>query len=264
MRALKARALKARALTARSLTTLAMQRSSLLLLALLAACSAPAERGIAPADAQATALTLSVAPGINDTYLDPTLDVDGLVERFEGESREVYVHRERIAEWTGLCDGMRVADIGAGTGLFTVPFAQRVGDEGKVFAVEIAPRLVEHLESVARAKGMTQVQVVEGGERDVRLPDHSVQVAFVCDTYHHFEYPAETLRSIHRAIVPNGELLIIDFERIEGVTRPWILGHVRAGREVVIAEIEAAGFKLTDQASIPGLVENYALRFRRL
>lgn len=230
-------------------------------LALLAACQSPKSTGPAP---QSTTELTSVAPGINDSYLDPNLDIEAMIARFEVESREIYTSRAAIGLWTNLCDGMRVADIGAGTGLFTFDFAARVGDEGHVYAVEIAPKFVEHLTAEAKARNLPQVEVILATDRDVRLPKHSIQTAFLCDTYHHFEYPAQTLASIHNAIVPHGELLVIDFERIEGVSRPWILSHVRAGRETVIQEIEAAGFQLLDQNPIPGLEENYALRFRRL
>jgi predicted methyltransferase len=71
------------------------------------------------------------------------------------------------------------------------------------------------------------------------------------------------LASIHRALRSGGVLVVIDYERIPGVSSSWILGHVRAGKETVIGEIEAAGFRLVEERK--GLLsENYFLRFRRL
>ena len=205
----------------------------------------------------------SVKPGINDNFLDPDLDVASFEQRFEGDNREVFVHRARIASRAGIQPGADVADIGAGTGLFTRMFSQRVGSGGRVYAVEISPKFAEHLRQDVLTRGLGNVEVVLCTDRNTKLAEASVDVAFVCDTYHHFEYPQSTLRSIYRALRPGGELVIVDFRRIPGVSRPWILGHVRAGQEVVEAEIATAGFVKLEETSVPGLRENYLVRFKR-
>ncbi len=232
----------------------------LLVLALGAACSAPRH---APATSVAPERGASVKPGINKDFLDPDLDVKRFVERFETESREIYSEREAIVERVGLKPGLRVADIGAGTGLFTYLFAERVGPKGKVYAVDIAKAFVERITAGAVERKLLNVEGVLCTEDDARLPANSVDLAFVCDTYHHFEYPAATLATIHRALRRGGELIVIDFHRIEGVSREWTLGHVRAGQEVFTQEIEAAGFELIGDQTPAGLKENYLLRFRR-
>ena len=91
----------------------------------------------------------------------------------------------------------------------------------------------------------------------------SVDLAFVCDTYHHFEYPRSTLESLFTAIRPGGSLVILDFERIPGESDEWVLEHVRAGKEVFRREIESAGFQFEREVTVEGLKENYVLRFRR-
>jgi predicted methyltransferase len=205
----------------------------------------------------------SVRPGINTDFTDPSLDVDAMVQRFETESREVFQKRSAIARAVGLTPGMAVADIGAGTGLFVDFFARDVGEGGRVYAVEIAEKFIDHLRERARARRLPQVTAVLCTERDVQLPANSIDVAFTCDTYHHFEYPQSTLASIHRALRPGGTFVVVDFERIPGVSREWILSHVRCGKEQVIAEVEAAGFRLREEVAL-GLVENYVLRFDRV
>jgi len=204
----------------------------------------------------------SVKPGINTNFLDPELDVDKYVQRFETESREVFARRSAIARAVGLEAGMAVADVGAGTGLFVDFFARDVGGEGKVYAVDLAPTFVERLRERVRQRRQDQVEVVQCSERDVALPAASVDTVFACDTYHHFEYPQWTLASIHRALRPGGTFVIVDFEHIPGVTRPWLLVHVRCGKEQVVREVEAAGFELVEEVPV-GLEENYFLRFRR-
>jgi predicted methyltransferase len=90
-----------------------------------------------------------------------------------------------------------------------------------------------------------------------------VDVAFICDTYHHLEAVEPMLASIHRALASGGELIVIEFERIPGKSRQWILDHTRAGKDVFRAEIEAAGFIFVEEVKIPGFVENYFLKFAK-
>ncbi|MCB9880721.1 MAG: class I SAM-dependent methyltransferase [Planctomycetes bacterium] len=205
----------------------------------------------------------SVKPGINSPFLDPKLDVQSFVDRFEGESREIFVHRAKILALMGLKEGMRVADVGAGTGLFTWPISRKVGKEGGVFAVEISEGMLEHLTKEKERRSADNVHLVACTERSTMLPPASVDLVFVCDTYHHFEYPAETLASIHAALKPGGALVIVDFERIPGKSREWTLGHVRAGKEEVRKEIEAAGFRFVREEKTP-LEENYTVRFEKV
>ncbi len=85
---------------------------------------------------------------------------------------------------------------------------------------------------------------------------------FICDVYHHFEYPQATLATLHKALKPGGELVLIDFKRIPGETSDFIMNHVRAGQEVFEAEIIAAGFEKVGEAT-DLLKENYFVRFQR-
>jgi ubiquinone/menaquinone biosynthesis C-methylase UbiE len=198
--------------------------------------------------------------GPNDKFLKPDLDVPTWVERFEKPGREVYDKRKQIVAAVKLQKGAAVADVGAGTGLFTMLFADAVGPTGRVYAVEIAPRFLDYLEKRARKAGARQVKVVRGTATSVELPAASVDRVFLCDTYHHFDSPQQTLASIRRALRPDGELVVVDFKRVPGKTAAWITEHVRAGQEVTTAEIEAAGFEKVED--LPLLKENYLLRFR--
>lgn len=205
----------------------------------------------------------SVRPGINEKFLDPKLDVTEWLDRFEVESREIYAERREVVKTCGIAKGDVVADIGAGTGLFTRLFAEATGPEGAVFAVEINPRWLEHINRTAEKAGLANITSVLGRENSVTLPPDSTDLAFICDTYHHFEYPKSTLASILSALKKGGNLVVIDFERIPGVSREWTLGHVRAGKEVFREEILATGFEFVEEIKIPGFKENYFLRFRK-
>lgn len=202
----------------------------------------------------------SVRPGINKSFLDPNLDVQAWLARFEVESREVYQHRQAVLDALQLKPAMRVADIGAGTGFFAASMAQRL-PAGWVYAVDIAPRFVAYLSQVASRVKHRNMTPVLGGQNTVRLAPASIDLAFVCDTYHHFEFPMATLASIHRALRPKGTLVVIDFERVKGKSREFVLNHVRAGKATFRSEIEAAGFVLAAEVKVAGLEENYCLRF---
>jgi ubiquinone/menaquinone biosynthesis C-methylase UbiE len=205
----------------------------------------------------------AVPAEINAVFLDEEMDVDRFVERFEGESRAVYAERHAIVEALDLSPGDAVADIGAGTGFFSFLFAEQVGPDGRVFAVEISPRFLDHLREQKQARELANLDVVEGTARSVALAPASTDLAFICDVYHHFEHPSDSLASLHEAIRPGGSLVLIEFHRIPGKTSEFLLEHVRAGREVFQAEIEAAGFRLVEEITLEGLDDNYVLRFER-
>ena len=232
-------------------------RPILLALALAASLGA-AEAGKDAAEAEA-----SVRPGANEKFLSPDLDVEEWIGRFENESREIFRRRRQIVEQLGLRPGMAVADVGAGTGLFVGPLARAVGPEGTVYAVEVSRRFLEHLRTRVRKEALSRVRVVEGKERSTGLAAASIDLALLCDVYHHFEYPKSMLASLHSALRPGGTLVVIDFERIPGSSSDWVLEHMRAGKSEFVDEIEQAGFVLEEEVQIDGLVENYTLRFRK-
>lgn len=205
----------------------------------------------------------SVKPGINDGFLDPQLDVSEWLGRFEIESREVYAARQRVLEICDVQPGMTVADIGAGTGFYSRLFASAVGEQGWVYAADISSRFLEHINRQSQEDRVHNMTSVLCTERSVNLPPNSVDVAFICDTYHHFEYPQDTMKSILRALKPGGTLVVIDFERIPGQSREFILGHVRAGKDVFRREIVNAGFRFLEEVQVPAFEENYLLRFRK-
>jgi predicted methyltransferase len=209
--------------------------------------------------ALAVAQEKSVKPGINDSFKNP--DLGKYVKTFEGESREVFANRAEIVKRIGLKPGMSVADVGAGTGLFTRLFAPEVGKDGKVYAVDIAPKFLDHVAKTCKEAGIKNVETVRCSPEDVNLKDASVDLVFICDTYHHFEYPQKTMASIRKALKPGGQVVVIDFVREKGKSTEWIMNHVRAGQEVFTKEIVDAGFKQLKEEKL--LKENYFIRFEK-
>lgn len=213
---------------------------------------------VTPANAQST----SVNPGINDSYLKEGMIVKDWIERLGREGREVYDNRQAIVERLDLKPGMNVADIGTGTGVHLPFLASRVRPSGIAYAVDIVPKFIAHIEQQARSNDWTNVEPILCTERSVELPVNSVDVAFICNVYHHFEYPQDSLASIHAALRPGGRLILIDYKRIPGESADWMLNHMRAGQEVFEAEIQAAGF--TKSREITDLFkDNYFVIFTK-
>lgn len=211
---------------------------------------------------QSPAVETSVKPGINDAWRSGR--TSRLVGRLESESREVWVQRARIVEVVDARPGMVIADIGAGSGFLTLMLARAVGPGGKVYALDINDKLLTRIAGRARAERLANVVTMVTPERATPLAPESVDLVFMCDAYHHFEYPRAMMRSIRAALRPGGELVLVDLERIPGVTSPAMLSHVRAAREVFQREIEGDGFALVRVHEVPELQENYVLRFRKL
>src|SRR5262245_23454473 len=205
-----------------------------------------------------TAAGQGAKPDINRPYVvDP--DVVRWNRSFENERREVYVKRDAIVAAAGVKPGMTIADIGAGTGLFTMLFADAVKPTGKVVAVDSSPAFVEYILSTAKKRRVKNVSAVVANGTDVGLPEASVDLAYLSDVYHHFEHPAETLASIRKALKPGGRMVVIDYERIPGKTAQARIDHVRIDKKQAISEIEAAGFKLLEEKKL--MRENYYLVF---
>ena len=141
-----------------------------------------------------------------------------------------------------------------------------VGNEGKVYAVDIAGKFVKYIEKTCGTAGLKNVVGVVCTEDSAKLPPDSIDLAYICDVYHHFEFPYKTMESIHQALKKDGRVVIIDFRRVEGVSTEWIVKHVRAGQDVFTREIESCGFKLLEEpeALNKTLKENYCIIFRKV
>src|SRR5262249_49005059 len=110
-------------------------------------------------------------------------------------------------------------------------------------------------------QGYQHVEGRVGAAKSVPLPPASGDVVFTSDVYHHFEYPQIMLQGIRAALKPGGTFVIVDFQRVEGVSRPRGLEHVRAGKETVIKEVQAEGFRLLGERKL--LQDNYFITFQK-
>jgi ubiquinone/menaquinone biosynthesis C-methylase UbiE len=215
----------------------------------------------------------NVAPGqkpaaypevMNKKFTARDVDVQKFVKQFENDSRDVYVNRQEIVRAVSPRPGDSVADIGAGTGLFTLLFAERVGPKGTVYAVDISPAFVKYIAERAERGGYSRVvKTVLNTASSTELPPGSIDVAFLCDTYHHFDEPAKMLASIRRALRPGGKLILIDFD-LRKDSGEFVKKRARAAKEVYFREIAAAGFEPIATKEAPTIKDNFYAEFRRV
>lgn len=208
---------------------------------------------------------VSVRPGINDRYFERD-GLDDAIDQLENERREVAAEREAIVAALELREGMVVADVGSGTGLFLVSLSRALGPTGKLYALDIVPGFVAHLRERVAGDELANVEVVEVTPTDPKLAPDSVDLLFVCDVYHHIEYPSVVLPRLREALRSGGKLVVIDFERIPGKTSEGMMKHVRADQDTFTREITAAGFVFERElgpAEGIELDENYMIVFGR-
>ena len=199
----------------------------------------------------------NINPGINNYYYDAKFE--SWLATFESPGREVYDKKQAILHEIEIKPGMRIADIGAGTGLYSIAFAQQTGDKGLVYAIDISKDFIRNIELRAKNQGLKNIQGIINNQKEIGLAQNSVDLAFICATYHHFEYPLTTLQSVYQALASGGKLIIIDFKRKPHISTSWVMGHVRANKEKVINEVESIGFKLIADKNI--LERNFFLSF---
>lgn len=134
-----------------------------------------------------------------------------MVSIYERPSRVEALQIPRVIRSLAIAPGMSVADIGAGSGLFTRPFARVVGGEGTVYAVDIDPDMLSHIEATARKEELDNVRTVLGKATDPTVPE-PVELAFMCDMLHQVPDKAAYLEAVVQYLRPGGRIAVIDLE----------------------------------------------------
>jgi ubiquinone/menaquinone biosynthesis C-methylase UbiE len=173
----------------------------------------------------------------------------------EGADRVARMQVPRVVAALELKPGMKVADIGAGSGLFTRPIAQAIAPQGVAYAVDIDPALLKIVERSASEQKIPNIRTLQGGAADPKLPE-PVDLAFICDTLHHIEEPAAYLLTLKKYLKPGGRVAVIDF------SDNWPQGHesMRFTREQLEGWTKTAG--LTQVADHAWLENSFFVIYR--
>jgi predicted methyltransferase len=152
----------------------------------------------------------------------------------------------RLIEVLGVGAGSFVADVGAGSGVLTVPIARHVGPRGRVYSTDINGDRLEDIREAAQAASLENVVVIEGAPAETNLPAECCDAVFMRNVYHHFGDPAAMNASLYRSVKPGGRLAVVDFPPRTDESAP--AGRRNEGDAhgvtptTVIEELSAAGF----------------------
>ena len=207
----------------------------------LSGCAAVAlqqtKRAPAPTSTPATAQTDSrQADDINRPTSEP---YKGSLSIFEDPKRDEKLQINRVMDILGIKEGSNVVDIGAGSGWFTVRAARRVGSSGIVYAVEINQDYLKHIAERATKENLTNIRTILGKEDDPLLPEQSTDAVLLLKTYHEISQPVRLLQHLRPALRKDALVGIID--------RNGKGDDHGLSSEVVIKEVERAGFTLVEQ-----------------
>lgn len=183
-------------------------------------------------------------------------DASRWAKQFDDPARDEWQRPARVIELLALAPGMTAADVGAGTGYFTVRLSKAVGPTGKVLAEDIEPDMVKWLSDRAKREELANVEVVLGAPDDPKLPQSKVDRILVVDTWHHIDDRPAFARKLAQSLAPKGVVTVVDF------TLDAPQGPPKAARlspESIMSDLTAAGL----EASVvkdAGLPHQYVVR----
>jgi ubiquinone/menaquinone biosynthesis C-methylase UbiE len=172
-------------------------------------------------------------------------DSKAYIAMLEDPKRDEYQKPREVLMALGLRPGETIADIGSGSGYFALRFAAHVGDAGRVFAVDIAPDMVRHLNRRLRDAGVHNVQTVLAEPNDPLLPDASVDRFVVVNTWHHIEDQPGYLALMKKMLKPGGQVVMIDFHKKELPVGPPL--EMKIARDDLVRQMEANGFRVAKE-----------------
>jgi len=191
--------------------------------------------------------TIVLCAALSDDGHDATVhhsfdDVSKWVDVFDDPGRDAWQKPDAVLKEIGVKPGMTVADLGAGTGYFSVHLAKAVGDKGRVYAIDVEPKLVEHIKHRAQKAQLPQIVPVLAPTDDPKLPAHGVDCVLIVDTWHHIDDRLTYLPKLAAGLKPGGRVAVVDFKKGDFPVGPPDAHKLTA--DEVAAEFSAAGWKL--------------------
>ena len=194
---------------------------------------------------------LEISPTVSPTAVVPPANVNENINRpksepyigdlsiFEDENRAKNLQIDRVMDILKITEGKNVADIGAGSGWFAVLAAKRVGEKGKIFAVEINQEYINHIKNRAQKENFKNIDTVLGAEDNPNLAKNSVDAVLILKTYHEIAEPIKVLKNLRASLKTNALVGIID-KNGKGDDHG-------ISKEIIIEEAKRAGFVMIDE-----------------
>lgn len=220
---------------------------------------------------QLAAASLAAAVGFGSLLVPPALTQQGhqhermpnvmeYLDRLDRPERDQDQKPAQVVEALELKPGMSVADLGSGSGYFTRRFVEAVTETGKVYAIDVEPEALKYVEeSLVHMHRPYTAEFILARPDNPKLPVESVDLIFVCNTYHHLEDRTTYVRNVKSALKPGGRIAIVDFYHD---ARSGELGFPKkhlVPRETVIEEFNAAGYNLLKEHTF--LPKQYFIEF---
>lgn len=183
--------------------------------------------------------TIGQAPATTTQQRKTSTPYTGDLSIFDYSDRDQKLHINQVMDRLGISPGKSVADIGAGSGWFTVRAAQRVAPRGTVYAVDINPEAIQYVDDRAKKEKLNNVETVLGTAGDPRLPSESVNAVLLLKTYHEVAQPVELMTHLRSSLRPDARVGIID--------RNGNGENHGVAKKVVIQEVESAGYRLAEE-----------------
>ncbi len=177
-----------------------------------------------------------------DRFQNP-IDLKSYIAEQESPDRAAWQKPEEVLDALSIAPGQTVCDIGAGPGYFALRVAKRVGPTGRVFAVDVEPKILDVLRARIEKAGARNVTPVLALADDPLLPPRACDLVLIVDAYHHFPDRPSYLRRLAALMRPRARLVDIDWHKRKTAIGPEE-SH-RVAREDFLADAEKAGLRLT-------------------
>jgi len=182
------------------------------------------------------------------------------IDRLDGHERDQDQKPAQVVEALALKPGMYVADLGAGSGYFTRRFVEAIGDTGKVYVVDIEPEALKYVEdSLVHMHRSFEAEFILARPDNPKIPMESVDLIFICNTYHHLEDRSAYFHNLKSSLKLGGRIAIIDFYHDDRSGELGFPKHHLISREKVVEEMTDAGYRLATEHTF--LAKQYFLEF---
>ena len=176
-------------------------------------------------------------------------DAAAYIAALEDPKRDAYQKPQEVMQALAIKPGEVIADIGAGSGYFTIRLAHHVGAAGRVFAVDINPEMIRHVEARVRDAGLVNVSSILARPDDPMLPQAVDRFVFV-DVWHHIENQSGYLALVKKLLKPGGQVVMIDFHKRDLPVGPP--AGMKIAREDLLKQMQTHGFQLaTEHTFLP-------------
>jgi ubiquinone/menaquinone biosynthesis C-methylase UbiE len=187
-------------------------------------------------------------------------DITKYLEHLDSQERDRSQKPAEVVEALALKPGLAVADLGSGSGYFTRRFIEAVTETGKVYAIDVEPEMLKYTEdSIVHMHRSYTAEFILARPDNPKLPYESIDLLFVCNTYHHLEERTKYFSDTRSSLKPGGRLAIIDFYHDERSGELGFPKHHLVPRETVIDELTDAGYRLVREHTF--LPHQYFLEF---